>query len=403
MNAVSYGCRLTRRVRLHSWSATLCPATRRYVQSGVESQTSESASNLREELVIPRLEPEMEQQHSEDSQPSEEVNENQESVRAQPERAPRGFTHDNFKAKILVDQFRQKFFDLSQRMETEIKRQNYKRALQIYLDFMQEENYPQNDMILSHQLLRIAARTKDLWLAQKVFADMQQRDTPEWKNDPVAYSTLVALNFQHRRYAEIERLWKEILENNVSVTMNTLHNILHGFGKQAKWAKMTSVLNFMKENGMSIGAPTYSILIRELVTRDMTESVVTIVDQMQANGIRPHVDLFNSLMQIYGNIGKYDQMEAAYNSMIEMGITPNRYSFTIVIFVYLRSGRIDKGVEFFEKMKEQTEPLEVDYQDILKLVSRFDRRELKEQLKRELEQLKAKNRQNQQNYNFERE
>jgi hypothetical protein len=52
-------------------------------------------------------------------------------------------------------------------METEIKRQNYKKALQLYLDFMREENYPLNDLIVSHQLLRIAAKTKDLWLAEK--------------------------------------------------------------------------------------------------------------------------------------------------------------------------------------------------------------------------------------------
>lgn len=48
-----------------------------------------------------------------------------------------------------------------------MKRRNYKQALQHYLDFMEEEGYPQNDLVLSHQLLRLAAKTNDLWLAKK--------------------------------------------------------------------------------------------------------------------------------------------------------------------------------------------------------------------------------------------
>jgi pentatricopeptide repeat protein len=66
---------------------------------------------------------------------------------------------------------------------------------------------------------------------------------------------------------------------------------------------MISVLNFMKENSLPITASTYGILIRELVARNMMDTVGTVLDQMRENDIKPTVDLYNSLMQIFGHAG----------------------------------------------------------------------------------------------------
>lgn len=55
---------------------------------------------------------------------------------------------------------------------------------------------------------------------------MRERGDREWVYDPVAFSILVTLNFMHRRYSEIDKLWKEMVENKVFVTIGTLHAVV---------------------------------------------------------------------------------------------------------------------------------------------------------------------------------
>lgn len=60
---------------------------------------------------------------------------------------------------------------------------------------------------------------------------MKQRDEKEYQFDTVAYSILIALNFMHRRYGEIDDLWKEMIDNKVYVTISTLHTVVRGDGQ----------------------------------------------------------------------------------------------------------------------------------------------------------------------------
>lgn len=59
----------------------------------------------------------------------------------------------------------------------------------------------------------------------------------------------------------------------------------------------------MKENSITINATTYSIIIRELVARNMLSTVSSLLDQMQNSGIGPTAELFNSLLSLFGSAG----------------------------------------------------------------------------------------------------
>lgn len=183
----------------------------------------------------------------------------------------------------------------------------------------------------------------------------------------------------------------------------------------------------MKENNIAISSATYAIIIRELVARNMLNTVGAILDQMQDSGISPTVELFNSLLNLFGTAGttfqvqtpspplylspsspltpslsftsftrshllvilltfqgKYEQMESSYDTMLLMNITPIHETYSQIIYAFMNSGRIDKALHYFEEMKQRMNPGEKLYVELLSTLKKYDRPRERRQIRGEL-------------------
>jgi pentatricopeptide repeat protein len=82
-------------------------------------------------------------------------------------------------------------------------------------------------------------------------------------------------------------------------------------------------------------------------------------------------------------------MEVFFNTMPNIGLVPSRQTYNIIINAFLRSGRVEKGLSYFEKMKQAMPPHELDYLEMLRIIEKFDKYDLKRKLRGELEELRA--------------
>lgn len=88
--------------------------------------------------------------------------------------------------------------------------------------------------------------------------------------------------------------------------------------------------------------------------------------------------------------GKYEQMEAAYRTMMNTNVSPNHITYSTIIQTFVRSGRIDKAMYYFQEMRERMQPGEKLYIELINYLKRYERKRERVLLKQELNAMKKK-------------
>jgi pentatricopeptide repeat protein len=79
--------------------------------------------------------------------------------------------------------------------------------------------------------------------------------------------------------------------------------------------------------------------------------VTEILGEMKASGIEPNVRTYTLILSVYGKQGKIDKMLSIFEKMKSSDIKPNHVSYSAIINAYVKAGELQEAVSWLDKMK----------------------------------------------------
>jgi pentatricopeptide repeat protein len=157
----------------------------------------------------------------------------------------------------------------------------------------------------------IEARKVDFVRCEELFVAMR---TQEIRPTLPAYNNMLWVFCAQRRNEEAFALFEEMKDVADTISYNTLMRVYAGDGNLQSVMLLSAQ---MKERGVAHDAATYTIIV-ELLGRFGARGMVVVdavVREIEANNIQPDVVLYDTLMDVYGGMGNWEQCERVWHEM----------------------------------------------------------------------------------------
>lgn len=142
----------------------------------------------------------------------------------------------------------------------------------------------------------------------------------------------------------IDRLNEKILES-----------ILDEDYEYAEIAFMHSVTGEIIENSIKLPKPnvkTYLIMINLFKSQLKVKKVESILGLMEDEGIKPTIQCYNGLLDLYVSVGLYDHADNLYQKILSSGLEPNAKTYQCLIAMYSSDGKTEEAVKNFKLFRE---------------------------------------------------
>lgn len=100
----------------------------------------------------------------------------------------------------------------------------------------------------------------------------------------------------------------------------------------------------------------FDLVVKSYSQLKMINTAMNIIHLVKSNGFMPSVLAYNSVLHEIiraSSNGHIDLAQKLYEDMISSGISPNVYTYNILIRCFCSNGNIEKGLQFFDKMAEK--------------------------------------------------
>uniref|UniRef100_A0A6V7QWU8 Pentatricopeptide repeat-containing protein n=1 Tax=Ananas comosus var. bracteatus TaxID=296719 RepID=A0A6V7QWU8_ANACO len=110
----------------------------------------------------------------------------------------------------------------------------------------------------------------------------------------------------------------------------------------------------MKEYGLIPSKFVYDLVIGACVKGGNISEALDIKDEMIANGFAMNLVVATSLLQGYCSQGDLPSALNLFSNIVEDGITPNNYTYSVLIECCYKIGNTNKAHELYCEMRQNT-------------------------------------------------
>lgn len=112
----------------------------------------------------------------------------------------------------------------------------------------------------------------------------------------------------------------------------------------------------MLRDGCSPDSLTYLALIRAYTQSFKFLEAEETIMSMQNEGVLPSCVHFNQLLSAFAKAGFTEEAERVYHTLLSAGLSPDVACYRTMLRGYLDYGCVEKGITFFEQIRESVEP-----------------------------------------------
>ncbi|TYK23134.1 putative pentatricopeptide repeat-containing protein [Cucumis melo var. makuwa] len=195
-------------------------------------------------------------------------------------------------------------------------------------------------------LINSLTKKGKLGTALKLFRAMWERGL---KTDVVICNCIIdALCFK-KRIPEALEIFKEMNERGCAANVATYNTLIKHLCKIRRMEKVNELLNEMEERKGSCwpNSVTFSYLLRSIRG---PEEVPVLLQRMETSGCKMTSDIYNLILRLYMDWNIQERVKSTWNEMKEMGLGPDRRSYTIMIHGLYEKGRTKDGLRYFNEM-----------------------------------------------------
>ncbi|XP_022972875.1 putative pentatricopeptide repeat-containing protein At3g15200 isoform X1 [Cucurbita maxima] len=169
------------------------------------------------------------------------------------------------------------------------------------------------------------------------------------KPDVVICNCIIdALCFK-KRIPEALEIFKEMNERGCASNVATYNTLIKHLCKIRRMEKVNELLDEMVERNRSCwpNSVTFSYLLASV--RE-PEEIPKLVERMERSGCKMSSDTYNLILRLYMEWDIEERVKCTWNEMEEIGLGPDRRSYTIMIHGLYEKGRKEEGLRYYREM-----------------------------------------------------
>ncbi|OWM84289.1 pentatricopeptide repeat-containing protein At5g57250, mitochondrial [Punica granatum] len=178
--------------------------------------------------------------------------------------------------------------------------------------------------------------------------------------DEFLYATLIYGACKKGDYDFVFDLLDEMEKKGISPGVITYNIVINGLCKVGRTSKADE---FSK--GMLGDIVTYTTLLNGYIGEESIEGVLETKKRFEETGLRIDTVMCNILMKASFLVGIFEEAYALYKRMEDIGLTPNAFTYCILIDGFCKAGRIDQALEIFDDFRKASIPSVACYNCII--------------------------------------
>ncbi|KAK1386151.1 putative pentatricopeptide repeat-containing protein, mitochondrial [Heracleum sosnowskyi] len=173
----------------------------------------------------------------------------------------------------------------------------------------------------------------------------------------VTYTTLIRGLLSQHKSAEARLLFTNLIKlKELQPNVVTYSTMINGLCKTGHIDMALWLFRFMGKSDSPPNTVTYTAIIDSLCKRGLADDALNLHSEMMEKGILPNVWTYSPIFQVLCNFNRWEEVSLLLKQMIEdMKISPNVYTFNILVDAYSKSGKLDDAKEIIEMMNERGE------------------------------------------------
>ncbi|KAF3434864.1 hypothetical protein FNV43_RR21951 [Rhamnella rubrinervis] len=189
----------------------------------------------------------------------------------------------------------------------------------------------------------------------------------------------------HLRLRSLTIIARILIDAKMHSEMDSLHQLLVSDPVEIETAHpcILSLVRILAKSGLSDKAVShfkslrtrfpnepasvslYNLLLQSSLREKDAESVSWLYKDMIVSGVSPETYTFNLLICALCDLGRVDDAREVFDKMHEKGCPPNEFSVGILVRGYCRAGHVNQGLEFFDAMRNDIFPNRIMYNTLI--------------------------------------
>lgn len=188
--------------------------------------------------------------------------------------------------------------------------------------------------------------------ALKVFEIM--REQLWYRPNPRIYTKLLVMLGKCKQYERANSLFQLMIEEGLEPSIESYTALVSAYSRSGLLHKAFTVLEEMKR--IPLCKPdvfTYSILIKSCVEYSRFDHVDRLLSDMSRNGIKPNTVTYNTILDAYGKVGKFKDMDDVISKMLEdQDSKPDVWTMNATMKAFGNRGHIGMMENCYEKFQD---------------------------------------------------
>lgn len=180
----------------------------------------------------------------------------------------------------------------------------------------------------------------------------------------VTYATAMKVYCMCQRRHMALDLLQEMQNQNISRDIVIYSTLLKGFStKPADPHTCLQLFQQMKKDRIYPNSYIFGLILRACCMERDSETAMRLLDEMTKLGLKPNGVIYNSVLHAHmrsrspeENAIDLANCEALLERMQSEGVAPTSYTFNTMIKLCAKANELQKGLDYFEEMKQQNIP-----------------------------------------------
>ncbi|KAJ0966830.1 hypothetical protein J5N97_023747 [Dioscorea zingiberensis] len=175
--------------------------------------------------------------------------------------------------------------------------------------------------------------------------------------DHVSYGILIKSHCLLRRASSHALpLLHDLRSKNLHINPVILTTILDSLYKEGKPDLAEKIWQEMKSKA-ALDLPAYNVRIMHYALAGRPKDVLSLIEEMEAAGLKPDIITFNYLMTCYCNNGRFEDAKKVYRELGARGCEPNAATFNNFVHLLCKNGDFPTAAEVsMDGMKRNKAP-----------------------------------------------
>lgn len=206
------------------------------------------------------------------------------------------------------------------------------------------------DAVTFSTLIKIYVNTRNFDGCLNVYEEMKALGV---KPNLVIYNTLLYAMGRAKRPWQANNIYKDMITNGIAPSWKTYAALLQAFCRARYCEDAIKVYKEMKDRGLEFNVILYNALLAACADVGYVDEAVQIYQDMKSSGTcTPDNWTFSSMITAYSYSGQVMEAESVLNEMVEAGFKPTIIVLTSLMRCYGKASRTDDVVRTFNTVFE---------------------------------------------------